>query len=108
MRHRLPKFMADRRYADLRLGATRRRRVEVGSTPVIQVSKLGSFQSCGYDLTDHEWAAIKPMLPNKPRGVARVNDRRVLNGTRVGLGAERALATELPTMSRSRSYTGLT
>ena len=24
--------------------------------------------------------AIKPMLPNKPRGVPRVNDRRVLNG----------------------------
>ena len=33
-----------------------------------------------YELTDHEWEAIKPMLPNKPRGVARVNDRRVLNG----------------------------
>jgi transposase len=33
-----------------------------------------------YELTDHEWAAIKSMLPNKPRGVARVNDRRVLNG----------------------------
>jgi transposase len=27
-----------------------------------------------YDLTDYEWAAIKPMLPNKPRGVPRVND----------------------------------
>ena len=27
-----------------------------------------------------EWAAIKPMMPNKPRGVPRVNDRRVLNG----------------------------
>ena len=24
-----------------------------------------------YELTDHEWAAIKPMLPNKPRGVPR-------------------------------------
>jgi transposase len=33
-----------------------------------------------YELTDHEWAAIRPMLPNKPRGVPRVNDRRVLNG----------------------------
>jgi transposase len=33
-----------------------------------------------YELTDDEWAAIKPMLPNKPRGVPRVNDRRVLNG----------------------------
>ena len=28
----------------------------------------------------HEWTVIKPMLPNKPRGVPRVNDRRVLNG----------------------------
>jgi len=25
-------------------------------------------------------AAITPMLPNKPRGVPRANDRRVLNG----------------------------
>jgi transposase len=33
-----------------------------------------------YELTDNEWSAIKPMLPNKPRGVPRVNDRRVLNG----------------------------
>ncbi len=33
-----------------------------------------------YELTDGEWAAIKPLLPNKPRGVPRVNDRRVLNG----------------------------
>jgi transposase len=33
-----------------------------------------------YELTDHEWAAIRPMLPNKPRGVPRVNDSRVLNG----------------------------
>jgi transposase len=33
-----------------------------------------------YELTDNEWAAIKPMLPNKPRGVPRVNDRRILNG----------------------------
>jgi transposase len=33
-----------------------------------------------YELTDYERAAIKPMLPNKPRGVPRVNDRRVLNG----------------------------
>ena len=33
-----------------------------------------------YELSDYEWIAIKPMLPNKPRGVRRVNDRRVLNG----------------------------
>jgi hypothetical protein len=33
-----------------------------------------------YELTEYEWAAIKPMLPKKPRGVPRVNDHRVLNG----------------------------
>ena len=33
-----------------------------------------------YDLTDFEWSVIEPLLPNKPRGVPRVNDRRVLNG----------------------------
>jgi transposase len=33
-----------------------------------------------YELTDGEWAAIRPMLPNKARGVPRVDDRRVLNG----------------------------
>jgi transposase len=33
-----------------------------------------------YEFTDLEWSAIKPMLPNKPRGVPWVNDRRVLNG----------------------------
>ena len=33
-----------------------------------------------YELTDYEWTAIKPFLPNRPRGVPRVNDRRVLNG----------------------------
>lgn len=33
-----------------------------------------------FDLSDVEWAVIKPLLPNKVRGVARVDDRRVLNG----------------------------
>jgi transposase len=33
-----------------------------------------------YELTDFEWKAIEPFLPNKPRGVPRVDDRRVLNG----------------------------
>ena len=33
-----------------------------------------------YELSDDEWTAIKPMRPNKPRSVRRVNDRRVLNG----------------------------
>ena len=33
-----------------------------------------------YDLSDGEWNAIRVMLPNKLRGVARVDNRRVLNG----------------------------
>ena len=33
-----------------------------------------------YDLTEFEWKTIHPLLPNKPRGVPRVDDRRVMNG----------------------------
>ena len=33
-----------------------------------------------YDLSEAEWRLIAPLLPNKPRGVARVDDRRVING----------------------------
>ncbi len=38
-----------------------------------------------YDLTDVEWSVIEPLLPNKLRGVPRVDDRRVLNGIFSGL-----------------------
>jgi transposase len=31
-------------------------------------------------LSDAEWRLISPILPRKPRGVPRVDDRRVLNG----------------------------
>jgi len=47
--------------------------------PVIQAVKM-ELRIMRYELADFEWAALKPMLPNKPRGVPRVNDRRVLNG----------------------------
>lgn len=30
--------------------------------------------------TDAQWARIAPLLPNKPRGVPRQDDRRVLSG----------------------------
>jgi transposase len=33
-----------------------------------------------YELSDCEWSVIRPMLPNKPRGIPRVDDRRILNG----------------------------
>ena len=31
-------------------------------------------------LSDAEWTALQPILPNKPRGVPRVDDRRVISG----------------------------
>jgi transposase len=33
-----------------------------------------------YELSDYEWSIIRSMLPNKPRGIPRVDDRRILNG----------------------------
>ena len=33
-----------------------------------------------YELSDREWSIIAPLLPNKPCGVPRVDDRRVLDG----------------------------
>src|SRR5512132_1032995 len=33
-----------------------------------------------YELSDNEWGIIRAILPTKPRGVPRVDDRRVLNG----------------------------
>ena len=33
-----------------------------------------------HDLSDAEWAVIAALLPNRPRGVARVNDRRAISG----------------------------
>ena len=32
-----------------------------------------------YDLTEFEWRVIDSLLPNKPRGVTRVDDREVSN-----------------------------
>jgi transposase len=31
-----------------------------------------------YEISDYEWGVINPMLPNKPRGVRRLDDRRIL------------------------------
>jgi transposase len=45
---------------------------------VIQAPKL-ELRICGMN-SDYEWCVINPMLPNKPRGIPRVDDRRVLNG----------------------------
>ena len=53
--------------------------LRLAGSAVIQTLELGA-RIMRYELADYEWTAIKPMLPNKPRGVPRVNDRRVLNG----------------------------
>jgi transposase len=34
----------------------------------------------GFWLSDGQWVRLAPLLPNKPRGVARVDDRRVISG----------------------------
>src|SRR6266481_2379973 len=48
-------------------------RVNDTAVGVIQAPKLEP-RIMRYELSDYEWTAIKPMLPNKPRGVRR--DRR--------------------------------
>jgi hypothetical protein len=47
--------------------------IEVTYETMIQVSKP-ELRIMRYELTDHEWSAIEQMLPNKVRGVPRVND----------------------------------
>lgn len=60
-----------------------------------------------FDLTDFEWAIIEPLLPNKPRGVPRVDDRRVLKGYCGGF-AQVALGLTFPSaMGHIRSATPL-
>ncbi len=45
-----------------------------------------------YELTDYEWAAVRPFLTNKPRGVACVNDCRALQWNLLGFAIRRAMA----------------
>jgi hypothetical protein len=39
-----------------------------------------------YELSDYEWSVIRPILPNKSRGIPRVDDRRIV--LRHGLGGD--------------------
>jgi transposase len=43
-------------------------------------SSLPKLAMARYELTEFEWKTNKPLLPDKPRRVPRVDDRRVLNG----------------------------
>jgi transposase len=54
-------------------------RIDGAPLHVIQASKPEP-RIIRCEFSEHEWTAIKPMLPNKPRGVRRVDDRRVLDG----------------------------
>lgn len=40
----------------------------------------GELEFMRYELTDFEWTAIRSLPPNKPRGIASVDELRVLNG----------------------------
>jgi hypothetical protein len=64
---------------------------------VIQAPKLEP-RNMRNELTEYEWSAIRPFLPNRPRGVPRVNDRRVLNGSR--LAFQQALTSQVATSPR--------
>jgi transposase len=77
-------FSGRRRLVDVRFAPKAPKPSQAGSvvfgrTAVIQTPNLGA-RIMRYELADYEWDAIKPILPNTPRGVPRVNDRRVLNG----------------------------
>jgi len=45
-----------------------------------------------YELSDCEWSVIKPMLPNKPRGIPRVDDRAHSQRHLLGLALRCAVA----------------
>jgi Putative transposase of IS4/5 family (DUF4096) len=49
------------------------------SVPVVISTSNSELRVMRYELSDYEWSVIKPMLPNKPRGIPRVDDRRILN-----------------------------
>ena len=56
--------------------ATRGNDIDAPSRQIAQTETL----MARYDLSESEWRLIAPLLPNKPRGVPRVDDRRVING----------------------------
>src|SRR5207247_8939213 len=64
----------------LELGHKLIKGIPTGIEMWFKLPNWGSRIMKGYELSDFEWGVIAPLLPNKPRGVPRVDDRRVLNG----------------------------
>lgn len=63
--------------------------------------------SSNYWLSEEQFHKIRPLLPNKPRGVARVDDRRVLSGIIFAFSAAIAgRMSRLNTARPRRSATG--
>jgi hypothetical protein len=46
-------------------------------------------------LTDGQLSRLQPLLPNKPRGVPRVDDRRLISGIVISAGLANALSFNL-------------
>ena len=56
-------------------------RLGVIQTPTTELSIMR------YELSDNEWSVIRTMLPNKPRGIPRVDDRRTALSAGGGLAS---------------------
>jgi transposase len=61
-----------------------------------------------YELSDDEWTTIKPMLPNKPRGVPRDAAVQMIDTSIVRVHQHGACITRNRRQSRGRSRGGLT
>lgn len=68
-----------------------------------EVGSIGPLFEPAADRLDREfeWRVIQPLLPNKPRGVPRVDDRPVLNGIFWMLRSEHYGATCQSAMDRT-------
>jgi transposase len=44
------------------------------------ITILGSGMKDGFCLSNAQWERVRPLLPNKRRGLPRVDDRRALSG----------------------------
>ncbi len=57
-----------------------------------------------FELTDHEWSVIGPLLPSNTRGAPRVDDRRVINGILWCFHTGLPWANILPKVNRKKAF----